>query len=131
MRGCTVTLIPVMRQPARWRSKNLEIIEREDLVARSKARGERLLEGLQSLLEFPMVGEARGLGLLCAIEIVKDKDSREPDAALAGRIAKMCMERGLRTRPVGSALAFSPPLVINDDEVDEIIKRLGSVLDSI
>ncbi len=79
-----------------------------------------------------MVGDVRGLGLLCAVEIVADRETRQPDATKAMRIMQLCMERGLRTRVVGgNTLAFSPPLVISEAEVDEIVKRLGSALDSL
>jgi adenosylmethionine-8-amino-7-oxononanoate aminotransferase len=110
---------------------NLEIIEREQLVERSRVLGARLLEGLKSLLEFPFVGEVRGIGLLCGVEIVTNKDSKQADGALAGKLMKLCMERGLRTRVVGNTLAFSPPLVINEEEVDWIVSTLGAVMDSL
>lgn len=111
--------------------RNLELIENEKLVEKSKQMGQRLLAGLQSLREFPMVGEVRGLGLLCGVELVTDKTTKEADPALAAKIMRMCQERGLRTRNVGSTLAFSPPLSITEDEVDEIIRILGSVLDTL
>lgn len=110
--------------------RNLELIENEKLVERAKQRGERLLAGLQSLKEFSVVGDVRGLGLICAIELVADKESKTADVALAGKIMRLCMERGLRTRSLGSTLAFSPPLTITEDEVDEIVRILGSALDS-
>jgi 4-aminobutyrate aminotransferase-like enzyme len=92
--------------------------------------GERLLKGLEGLLEFACVGAVRGRGLLAAVEIVKDKETREPDPARAGVLADACLAHGLRTRNVANALAFSPPLTINAEEVDEIVRILGSVLDS-
>lgn len=110
---------------------NLAILEREDLAGRSKRLGPVLLAGLQKLLEFPFVGEVRGLGLLCGVEIVTDKESRQPDMALAGRISKLCLDRGLRTRMVGSTLAFSPPLIISEDEIAWIVETLGAVMDSV
>jgi adenosylmethionine-8-amino-7-oxononanoate aminotransferase len=111
--------------------RNLDIIEGEKLVERGKAMGERLLAGLQSLREFAVVGDVRGLGLICGVELVSDKAAKTPDLALAAKITRMCQDRGLRTRNVGSTLAFSPPLSISEDEVDEIVRILGSVLDSI
>jgi adenosylmethionine-8-amino-7-oxononanoate aminotransferase len=112
--------------------KNLELIEREGLVERSQQMGARLLRGLETLKEFTAVGDVRGLGLLCGVELVSNRETRQPNAALAGRAAQLCLERGLRTRVVGgNTLAFSPPLSISEDEVDEIVKRLGSALDSL
>ena len=112
--------------------KNIEILERDRLAENSQIMGERLLNGLQTLCEdFPQVDNARGRGLLCGVEIVKDKASREPDATTATQVMNACMEHGLRTRGLGNTLAFSPGLVINEDEVDEIIKTLGAVLDTV
>jgi adenosylmethionine-8-amino-7-oxononanoate aminotransferase len=112
--------------------KNLEIIEREKLAERSKEMGARLLAGLQTLTEFPFVGEVRGRGLLCGVEIVKTREGKEPDAELAGKIYNALLQRGVRSRPVGaSTLAFSPPLSINEEEVDTIVKTLGGVMDSL
>ncbi len=109
---------------------NLEILERERLPENAVVMGERLRAGLTSLLEFPFVGDVRGRGLLNGVEIVKDKESRTPDVAMAGRIADLALAKGLRTRNVANVLAFAPPLIINEDEVDEIVRILGSVFDS-
>jgi len=100
-------------------------------IARAKELGKRLLEGLNSLSEFSFVGNVRGLGLLCAVEIVSNKDTKAADPAMAAKIFKAAQERGLRTRPVGNSLAFAPPLAINEEEVDEIVKRLGAAMDGI
>lgn len=111
--------------------KNLEIMEREDYPKRAREMGKRLGDGLQSLKEFPFVGDVRGLGLIFGVEIVSNKETKAADPALAARIFKAAQERGLRSRPLGNTLAFSPPLAINEDEVDEIIKRLGAAMDSV
>jgi putrescine---pyruvate transaminase len=111
--------------------KNLEILEREHMVERSKQMGERLLKGLQSLAEFPQVGNVRGIGLLCGMEFVKNRETREPDPATATAVANAAQARGVRARAVTNAtLAFSPPLIINEDEIDQIVKTIGGVLDS-
>jgi adenosylmethionine-8-amino-7-oxononanoate aminotransferase len=111
--------------------KNLEIMERERLLENSKRMGERLRGGLASLLEFPFVGDVRGRGLLCAVEIVQDKENRKPDPAKAAALADAALAHGLRTRNVSNSLAFAPPLIINEEEVDEIVRILGSVMDSL
>jgi adenosylmethionine-8-amino-7-oxononanoate aminotransferase len=111
--------------------KNLEIMERDDFPARARQLGKRLLDGLQTLREFPFVGDVRGLGLVCGVEIVSNKETKTADPALAGRIFKAAQARGLRSRPLGATLAFAPPLVISEDEVDEIVKRLGAAMDSV
>jgi adenosylmethionine-8-amino-7-oxononanoate aminotransferase len=111
--------------------KNLEIMERENFPQRARDLGKRLLDGLKSLNEFAFVGDVRGLGLVCGVEIVSDKANKTADVALTARIFKAAQERGLRSRPLGNTLAFSPPLSITEDEVDEIIKRLGAAMESV
>lgn len=111
--------------------KNLEIMERELFPERAKKLGARLLEGLKTLKEFPFVGDVRGLGLLCGVEIVSNKESKAADAGMTMKIFKAAQARGLRTRPLGNSLAFSPPLSITEDEVDEIVKRLGAAMDAV
>ena len=111
--------------------KNIEIIERDNLTENAKQMGARLLEGLQSLTEFPNVANPRGRGLLCGLEIVKDKETREPDPKGASKVINACLERGLRVRPLGNSIAFAPALVINQEEIDKIVEILGGVLDTI
>lgn len=108
---------------------NLAIIEREGLLARAREMGGRLLGGLESLREFSCVGDVRGLGLLCGVEIVADRTTRAADPAMANRIYEAALRRGLRTRAVGlSTLAFAPPLVISEAEVDQLVATLHEAL---
>jgi putrescine aminotransferase len=111
--------------------KNLELMERDDFPMRARKLGKRLLDGLKTLEEFPFVGNVRGLGLICGVEIVSDKPAKTPDPSMATRIFKAAQAHGLRSRPLGNTLAFSPPLSITEDEVDEIVKRLGAAMDGI
>ncbi|MCE9646760.1 MAG: aspartate aminotransferase family protein [Chloroflexi bacterium] len=109
--------------------KNLEIMERDHYPKRARELGKRLLDGLKTLSEFPFVGDVRGLGLVCGVEIVSNKETKAADPARTMQIFKAAQELGLRSRPLGNTLAFSPPLSITADEVDEIIKRLGAAMD--
>ena len=111
--------------------KNIEIIERDNLLQNAQRMGERLRTGLDSLLEFSNLDNVRGLGLLCGVEFVKDRATREPDLELAMKVYRGCLERGMRSRPIGNTMAFSPALIINEEEVDQIIEILGAALDSI
>jgi 4-aminobutyrate--pyruvate transaminase len=106
-------------------------MERENFPARAKEMGKCLLDGLQTLKEFPFVGDVRGLGLVCGVEIVSNKETKAADVGMAMKIFKAAQDRGLRTRPLGSTLAFAPPLIINEEEVNEIVKRLGAAMDSV
>lgn len=110
--------------------KNIEIIEREELLLNALRMGEMLRKGLESLLEFSCLDNVRGLGLLCGVEFVKDRATREPDPELAMKVYRGCLERGMRSRPIGNTMAFAPSLIINKEEVDQIIDILGAVLDS-
>jgi adenosylmethionine-8-amino-7-oxononanoate aminotransferase len=111
--------------------KNIEIMEREEYPKRARELGKRLQDGLKTLLEFPFVGNVRGLGLICGVEIVSDKEAKTADPATTMKIFKAAQERGLRTRPLGNTLAFSPPICINEDEVDEMVIRLGAAMDAV
>ena len=108
---------------------NIEIIEREGLLENSAVVGKYLLEGLQGLVdEFPNIDNARGVGLICGIDVVKSKETREVDAETSAAIGKVAMQNGLRVRPLGGAIAFSPPLTISAQEVDTLISTLGDAI---
>lgn len=111
--------------------KNLEIMERDEYPKRARELGKRLFDGLKSLEEFPFVGDVRGMGLVYGVEIVSDKETKTSDPATTMKIFKAAQEHGLRSRPLGNTLAFSPPLSITEEEVDEIVKRLGAAMDNI
>lgn len=109
---------------------NLAILEEEKLVERAAQMGERLRAGLAALFEFEAVGDVRGIGLLGAVELVKDRETKEPDPELALKVQKEAGSRGVRTRAVAGSLAFSPPLIISEEEVDQIVETIGAALDS-
>ncbi|HND47872.1 MAG TPA: aspartate aminotransferase family protein [Anaerolineales bacterium] len=111
--------------------KNIEIMEQEEFPKRARELGKRLLDGLKKLEEFSFVGDVRGLGLVCGVEIVSDKNTKAADPATTMKIFKAAEALGLRSRPLGNTLAFSPPLSITEDEVDEIVKRLGAAMDGV
>jgi 4-aminobutyrate--pyruvate transaminase len=81
------------------------------------------------------VGEVRGVGLIGAIELVADKEKRQNfDAAarIGGRFTKLIEQHGVIGRTVpGDILCFSPPLVISEAEVDEMLDRIGEALDEL
>lgn len=100
---------------------NLDILEQEKLVENAAARGAQLLSGLQTLLDLPCVGDVRGLGLMAAIEFVKDKASKTPDVPLAEKVQALCLERGLLSRVKGQSYLLAPPLSITEDEVNHLL----------
>src|SRR2546430_8311187 len=84
--------------------RNVEIIEEENLVERSAEMGKRLLAALEELYNLPNVGEVRGIGMMCGVELVTDKSTKEPALGLGVKISREALARGLlvRARP-GSA----------------------------
>ncbi len=112
---------------------NIEIIEREGLHERaSGAIGQYFADALSSLNDHPLVGETRALGLLGAIELVEDKEAgqRYPHDRLVGTICRdHCIRGGLVMRAVGDIMILSPPLIISEAEIDEIVKRSRLALD--
>lgn len=115
--------------------KNIEIMERENLFERSEQLGAKLLQGLNDLQDHPNVGNIRGLGLLAGIEIVEDKETKEPVSN--GRIAKLigdCKGKGLIIGRNGDTVAgqnniltLSPPLSSTDEDIDFILQVLNEV----
>jgi adenosylmethionine-8-amino-7-oxononanoate aminotransferase len=107
--------------------KNIEIMQREGLVENAATVGPHLLDGLRSLVaNHPTVGDARGLGLLCAIELVKDKETKEKwgmGSPFTKRINELVLERGLLSR-VWDVIHIAPPLVVTREEIDRIVAIL-------
>ena len=112
---------------------NLDIIEREGLVARAEKMGEVLREKLRdALADHPMVGEIRGIGLIGAIELTADKRTRKffEKSGRVGTICRdHCIENGLIMRAVRDSLVFSPPLIISHDEIDTMVALAQKSID--
>jgi L-2,4-diaminobutyrate transaminase len=106
---------------------NLDLIEGEGLVERAARVGGHLQRRLRAAFSgHPLVGEVRGLGLIAAVELVADRSSRAPFDPVLGvgrRLHEHLREEGLLCRAIGDSLAFSPPLVIGEEEVDEVVRR--------
>jgi adenosylmethionine-8-amino-7-oxononanoate aminotransferase len=111
--------------------KNLEIIERENLVGCAAERGAQLLAGLYDLADdFTCIGDVRSLGLMAAVEFVTNRDSKAT-GNLAGPILQACQELGLLTRAKGESLLLAPPLIISAGEVDKILSMLAQGIHSV
>lgn len=110
----------------------LRIYEDEDIVGHVRRMTPHFQGGLRELLDHPLVGEVRGEGLLAGVELVRDKATHAPfDAALA--IGPFCNRRaeehGLMVRAIGDTISFCPPLIIQQDEIEEMIARFRLALD--
>ncbi len=112
---------------------NIKIIEDEKLVQRSHDEtGPQLAERLAELAAHPIVGEVRSLGLIGAVEIVKDKARRShfDDLGATGTLCRdHCMAGGLVLRAVRDVMVMSPPLSITTAEIDQMIDILRQALD--
>jgi len=113
---------------------NVGIIEQDGLVERSAAKGKELLEALDELRNLPNVGDVRGLGMMCGVELVTDKSSKAPAIGLGPRVAREAMARGLLIRAragsadpaIGDTLCFAPPLMTPDatlTKIPEIVRE--------
>jgi adenosylmethionine-8-amino-7-oxononanoate aminotransferase len=113
--------------------RNIDILEQEGLPERAAVMGKRLLTGLESLNSLPVVGEVRGLGMMCGVELVEDKASRKPAIGLGPRVVAEAMKRGLIIRqrggggtPVsGDSLCIAPPLMTPEATLDRIVSIVG------
>ena len=109
----------------------IRIYEEMDIVERAQRIGGRMNAGLQDLADHPLVGDVRGVGSLAGMELMQDKATRTPfEGGRAGAVMdKYGRENGLILRIIGDRLAFAPPLIITEAEVDEMLEKLGRTLD--
>lgn len=115
--------------------ETLRIYESDDIFGQVRQRSPHFLERIQALQNHPLVGNARGVGLIGAAELVADKDSKTTFPA-ADKIAVQVMlaarKHGviLRAAP-GDAVAFCPPLIINDEQIDEMFDAVTDALNDV
>ncbi len=111
--------------------KNIEIMETEGMVDNSARMGRYLLDGLEELkAKHTIIGDARGLGLLCALEIVRDRETKEyfpAEADLRDRMTRAFSENGLILRG-GDAINIAPPLCVTSSEIDQIVSVVDRVI---
>ncbi|WP_432284037.1 aminotransferase [Aminobacter sp. BA135] len=104
--------------------KNIEIMERENLLANARSAGAHLQAAAASLINLPVVGDVRGSHLMLGIELVADKGTRAP-LPKAVEIARSCLERGVMVRPIGNKIVVSPPITIDKDQCDTIVSAIN------
>ncbi|WML40977.1 4-aminobutyrate--2-oxoglutarate transaminase [Neobacillus sp. OS1-2] len=113
----------------------LDIIESENLNDRAEKIGERVLEKMQLLADrFEGIGDVRGLGAMCAMEIVKDRQSKTPDKEAVGKIVKAACERGLMLLSAGiysNVIRLLMPLTITDDQLEEGLQILEEAMEAV
>jgi putrescine aminotransferase len=114
--------------------ENIAIIEEENLVERVREDvGPYFQQQLATLAEHPLVGEARGIGLLGAVELVADKASHarfKPEGRAGTACRDHCVKQNVVSRAVRDTMVLSPPLVITKAEIDELVARLRKAIDA-
>ena len=111
--------------------KALEIYERDDLFARAAKMGGHMQSRLQEYAGHELVGEVRGKGLIGAIELVANKETGQAfsDGQVGAFAQRACQDAGLLLRVVsGSSVAFCPPLIIEENQIDEMVEKFGTAL---
>ena len=112
--------------------ETLQIYEDEDIVGHVRAMEPHFMGGLNALLDHPLVGEVRGKGLVAGVELVRNKATGEafdPALGVGNYCNQQAEEHGLIVRAIGDTISFCPPLIINQDEIQEMIARFNRALD--
>ncbi len=112
--------------------ETMNIYQEMDIVGHVQKTAPALQDGLQKLADHPLVGEARGVGLLGALELVKNKETRESfdvSEGIGAVLASHAQANGLISRAMGDSLAFAPPLVIDNNQIQQILAVVQQSLD--
>jgi L-2,4-diaminobutyrate transaminase len=132
--GWTYSAHPVCAAAA---NANLDVVDREDLTGNARDVGAYFQQQLHEAFDdHPLVGEARGVGLMAALEFVADKTTKErfdPAKKVGPAVSAACLDEGLiaRAMPHGDILGFAPPLVISRDQIDEMIAMTKRAVDRV
>jgi len=115
-------------------NETIRIIEEENLVAHARDVGAYMVAALKQYESHPLVAEVRGVGLIAAMELVTNKDTKtalEKPGMLGLMAGKHAAANGFITRSIVDSMAFCPPLIINKHEIDDLIGRVGKTLDDL
>jgi len=114
--------------------ENIAIIEERDLVGNAARMAVPFQNGLRTLADRGHVGEVRGAGMICGIELVADKSTKrsfEAKSKVGIHAANIAAEEGLITRALGDTLALCPPLIVSEEEVAQIVARMTRTVDRV
>ncbi len=112
--------------------KTLEIYQRDKIVEHVRSVSPTFLRRLTKLEEHPLVGEARGVGLIGGVELVRDKATKaafEIKKGVGPKSVFFAQQEGLILRAMGDRVAFCPPLIMKEPEIEEMFDRYGRALD--
>jgi 2,2-dialkylglycine decarboxylase (pyruvate) len=113
---------------------SLDVVEQEDVPAKARRIGAQMRERLETLAQrYELIGDVRGQGQITGIELVRDRQTKEPATDEGRRIGAMCFERGLifSLRRGGSVLRFVPPATTTPGQIDEAMDQLGAALEDV
>ncbi|MDC0948689.1 aminotransferase [Gammaproteobacteria bacterium] len=115
--------------------ETLKIYEDDRIIDKVNASAPHFLERLHDLGDKPLVGDARGIGLIGAIELVQDKSTGEQYPVgdkIATRLTTLCRDKGVILRPLpGDCVGICPPLIINEAQIDELFDVLSEAIDTL
>ncbi|MEF9672621.1 aminotransferase [Pseudomonas sp. PCH446] len=114
--------------------ETLTIYQEMNLPQRNRELGCFLHQQLEPLLQHPLIGEIRGIGLVAGLELVADKNTRTSFAAelaIGAQVERATREQGLIVRNMGDSIALSPPFIIEAEEIVELVARLTRALDAV
>jgi 4-aminobutyrate--pyruvate transaminase len=112
--------------------ETLKIYDEIDILSHVRKVAPRMQELLHGFKDHPLVGETRGVGLIGAVEMVADKANKtpfDPKAGVGVFLFKRAHHHGLIIRAAGDTIAFCPPLIIKDEEIDLMFERFGLALE--
>jgi 4-aminobutyrate--pyruvate transaminase len=127
--GVTYSAHPVCAAVA---LETLAIYEERRIVDHVKKVSPRLQEGLRALQNHPLVGEARGIGLVGAVELTQNKSTKQafdPKNGVGQYVQTRALEYGVIVRNMRDAVAVCPPLIIDEAQIDELVEGLRRALD--
>lgn len=114
--------------------ENIRIIEERGLVENAARVGEVLQASLRELADHPLVGEVRGTGLIAAVELVADKQTRrqfDPLGKAGAAVFERAHAHGLIVRGIQDSIAFCPPLIITEEQVRDMVGRFADTLEEV
>ena len=128
--GFTCTGHPVSAAVA---LRNLQLMEERDIFNHASQMGKVFQSRIRQYSDHPLVGDARGCGLIGAIELVKNRNTKEqfsPDHRVGDFCMQKCREHGLILRPLRDTIAFCPPLIITENQIDELFSKFDRALEN-
>jgi 4-aminobutyrate--pyruvate transaminase len=114
--------------------KAIDVVMNEGLAENVKALTPAFQAGMARLAEKANIGEWRGVGLMGALEAVKDKATKTPfpgTLSVSERIANACTDEGLICRPLGQSIVLAPPFIMTPAQMDEMFGKLDAALDKV